>query len=114
MAGQPPPAAVVSCGDRIRAAKLLPEVGDRQQVALAAAMLTLAGYRQELAARPATPSVAPVKILAWVVQAAGDAWQAVRMPEVYQLWTKDALRPRLMPLLRAASSLSRIAVRASP
>ena len=102
LAGQPPPAAVVSCGDRIRAAKLLPEVGDRQQVALAAAMLTFASYRQELAARPATPSVAPVKILAWVVQAAGDAWQAVRMPEVYQLWTKDALRPRLMPLLRAA------------
>jgi hypothetical protein len=102
LAGQPPPTAVVGCGDRFRAAKLLPEVGERQQVALAAAMLTLAGHRQELAARPATPSVAPVKILAWVVQAAGDAWQAVRVPEVYRLWVKEALRPRLVPLLRAA------------
>ena len=102
LAGQPPPAAVVGCGDRLRAAKLLPEVGERQQVALAAAMLTLAGYRQELAARPATPSVAPTKILAWVVQAAGDAWQAVRVPEVYRLGAKETLRPRLVPLLRAA------------
>jgi hypothetical protein len=102
LAGQPPPAAVVGCGDRLRAAKLLPEVGERQQVALAAAMLTLAGYRQELAARPATPNVAPTKILAWVVQAAVDAWQAVRVPEVYRLWTKETLRLCLVPLLRAA------------
>ena len=102
LTGQPPPAAVVGGGERLRAAKLLPEVGDRQQVGLAAAMLTLAGYRQELAVRPAAPGVAPVKILGWVVQAAGDAWQAVRVPEVYRLWAKDALRPRLVPLLRAA------------
>ncbi len=102
LAAQPPPAAVIGGGDRLRAAKLLPEVGERQQVALAAAALTLAGYRQELAGRPATPAVAPVRILAWVVQAAGDAWQAVRVPEVYRLWAKDALRLRLAPLLRVA------------
>jgi hypothetical protein len=70
LAGQPPPAAVIGGGDRLRAAKLLPDVGDRQQVALAAAMLTLAAYRQELAVRPAVPGVASIKILAWVVQPA--------------------------------------------
>jgi hypothetical protein len=102
LANQPPPAAVVGGGDRLRAAKLLPEVGERQQVALAAAALALAGYRQELAVRPAAPGVAPVRILAWVMQAAGDAWQAVWVPEVYRLWTKEALRPRLVPLLRTA------------
>jgi len=102
LAGQPAPAAVVVGSDRLRAAKLLPDVGDRQQVALAIAALTLADYRLEMAGRPATPGVAPVRILAWVVQAAGDAWQAVRVPEVYRLWAKDALRPRLVPLLRAA------------
>ena len=102
LAGLPPPAAVVNGGERLRAAKLLPEVGDRQQMALAAAMLTLASYRQELAVHPVIPGVAPIRILAWVVQAAGDAWQAVWVPEVYRLWAKDALRPRLAPLLCAA------------